>query len=303
MRRIEEEKITTAQIARQRKDISDSIMIDRQEHENLLKEIKGFNEVVKKQRAVLALGEEDIQKLLALIQNKQNKIIQLEKDISERTNQLDKITNELEAVKKLSRKIIENAEYEAKRIFQERVAEKEQLTTDIQKLKEVKEVLILEKDKLTDENKGLFDFFGVEQRNLELLKKQSEEARINFVSLKAEILNLVKDKENLEEFKRKNQDTEIKFLEAEKKTSAAEKLLNEIEKMIIAKRETFASIQQDSELALKELLKIRGDDLFAKNEAIIKTAAELQKKEKRVMELGNTLQKHLDKQNIPIKVF
>ena len=287
-RRIEEKKPTNIQIKAERKQISDSINIDKKNQELLLKEIKEFEGVVKEQREVLATGEIEIEKMNGLIETRKKYIKGCDDIISNKRKELKELTEGLIEVKKKADGMIEDAEKEIERKIQERVGEAKQLTEEIEALMENVKTLTVEKGKLNEDIKDLSNNFIIAREELASLQGQLDEKNVELGRIRTEILELTPVKKELEELKELKKTTEQMLLVIQQKAEEAQKELDKIEK----ERE-----KRTMDLNKKE------EQLRIKQESLSQLSSQLEAKEKRVMSLGATLQKHFDKQQIPIKVF
>ncbi len=293
MRRSEEKKPTNVAIKKEREEISGSISADKKNLEDLVKEIKGFDSVVKKQRETLALNEKEIAESIKLIGVKAAKITQLDKEIADKTNEADKITSELNKVKAMSDGMVEDAKKEIERITSEKSEERDKLISEVNALSEKVRVLTLDKEELEKGLSALEITISNARNNLAILEKQIQEKKEEL-----EKLNL----EGIETAKKTLADLSQNITDLKGKINEMEQTAADLQATIEKENKELEAVRAASK-AMSDGLNKKEADLKAMSDGLNKKEADLAAKEKQITTLGNTLQKHLDKQNIPIKVF
>jgi len=306
-RRSEEKKPTNVAIKKERKKISDSISIDKQNRASLLKEIKDYEPTVKGQRKILAATNAEIQDSLRVLGQMKVKIDQLDKEISDKTHQADIITGRLKKVEAVSNGMIEDAKKEIERIKQENAGEIDKLTSEVNALTEKIRILTSNKEELEKGLSALEITISNARNNLAVLEKQIQEKKEELEKLNLEGIETAK--KTLSDLGQNITDLKGRKNEMEQNLAEIEVNIREEGKKLEAIRAT-AKATSDGLNKKEEALKATSDGLNKKEEALKATSDGLNKKEedlaakeKKILTLGNTLQKHLDKQNIPIKVF
>lgn len=287
-RRIEEKKLTNAQIKKERKKISDSINIDKKNRESLLKEIKEFEPTVKEQREVLAAGKIKIGELNKVIGEIERGSKIYENTISNKRKELKELTAGLVEVKKKADEMIYNAEAEIEKKIQDRAGEIKQLKEEIETLGENINTLTVEKEKLNEDIKDFSNNFITAKKELASIQEQIDEKKTKLGTIQTEILGLTPAKKELALLVENKKGVENNLSAIMDETKLAQAKLDKVEKE--RKKRTMDLDEREDQLKIKQ-----GN--------LVQLASQLEAKEKRVMRLGATLQKHFDKQQIPIKVF
>lgn len=279
-------------LAKDRKRISDSINIDKLEIEDLQKQLKSFSVQIEEKSNLLKKTIIDLKINEELIKKQHSDIDKLNVEFTEVNNKVFERKKELELEKQ---KMLEDYNKKLNDLIREtdfRLKEVNELSSKIfdldvekQNLGEKIESIILEQSKKeVSFNETIF----AKTNFIKELDKEIEQRESRLTSINSEIANSGKIIIEIE--KESNKLLDLRNLE------------ESLKQKLIEIQGRFDNLDNEVKTRMKGL-----DDREKTLENREKNATELEKtlknQEKRIMTIGNTLQKHLDKQNIPIKIF